>query len=145
MTNPPFQDANVAAVFSSFPRATKAGLLELRRLIFAVAKETPGVGAVHETLRWGQPSYLTPETGSGSTIRLDCLKDNSSKFAVYFHCQSGLVKSFRDHYNGVLKFGGNRSIVLDPGDNLNSHALRHCVALALTHHLRKRARSKAAK
>ncbi len=103
------------------------------------------MGEVHEALRWGQPSYLTPETGSGSTIRLDRLKQDPSKFALFFHCQSGLVDSFRDHYGGKLNFEGNRSIVLGPGDDLNAEALRHCVALALTHHLRKRARPTAMK
>jgi len=40
-------------------------------MIFDVAKKTPGVGKLEEDLRWGQPSYLTLETGSGSTIRID--------------------------------------------------------------------------
>jgi hypothetical protein len=33
-------------------------------------RATPGVGALHETLKWGQPAYLTPETRSGTTLRL---------------------------------------------------------------------------
>ena len=145
MSKPAFSDPDVAAVFDAYPRVVKAKLLRLRQLIFDVARKTPGVGEVHEALRWGQPGYLTPETGSGSTIRLDRLKGDPSKFALYFHCQSGLVESFRDHYGGKLKFEGNRSIVLSPGDDLNAEALRHCVALALTHHLRKRARATAVK
>ena len=145
MPKPKFQDRDVAAVFNAYPRAVKAKLLSLRQLIFDVARQTPGVGEVHEALRWGQPSYLTPQTGSGSTIRLDCLKDDPSKFALYFHCQSGLVEAFRDIYGGKLKFEGNRSIVLGSGDDLKAEALRHCVSLALTHHLRKRARVPAVK
>ena len=145
MPKPAFRDKNVAAIFDSYPRDVKAKLLSLRRLIFDVARETPGVGEIHEALRWGQPSYLTPESGSGSTIRLDCLKDNPAKFAMYFHCQSGLVETFRELYGNGMNFAGNRSIVLDPGDDMDSHALRHCVSLALTHHLRKRARARAPK
>ena len=37
-----------------------------------------------------------------------------------------------------LRYGGNRSILLDASDKLPEAALRHCVALALTYHLRKR-------
>jgi len=40
-------------------------------LIFQTGKGHQGVGALQETLKWGQPSYLTPETKaaarSGST------------------------------------------------------------------------------
>jgi Domain of unknown function (DU1801) len=138
MPKPAFTDPDVAAVFDAYPRAVKAKLLRLRQLIFEVARQTPGVGEVHEALRWGQPSYLTPGTGSGSTIRLDQLKRDPTKFALYFHCQSGLVDTFRELYGNELKCEGKRSIILGADDDLKSGALAHCVSLALTHHLRKR-------
>jgi hypothetical protein len=61
----------VEAAFDAYSKPVKAKLLALRRLIFDTAKATKGVGALEETLKWGQPSYLTPETKSGSTIRID--------------------------------------------------------------------------
>ncbi|WP_424593258.1 DUF1801 domain-containing protein [Bradyrhizobium sp.] len=115
----------------------KAKLLALRRLIFDTATATKGVGALEETLKWGQPSYLTPETKSGSTIRIDQVKTAAGQYAVYFHCQTDLVETFRALYP-ELSFGGNRSILLDARDKLPEAALRHCVALALTYHLNKR-------
>src|SRR6266702_3123193 len=66
-----FSDPAVDAVFNAYPKPIKARLLALRRLIFDTAKTTKGVGALLETLKWGQPSYLTAETKSGSTIRID--------------------------------------------------------------------------
>lgn len=138
MPVPAFADPNVAAVFESYPKTSRARLLRLRRLIFSVAKQTPGVGAIHEALRWGEPSYLTLESGSGSMVRLGIPKDDPSKLALYFHCQSGLVDTFRDLYGNTLTFGGKRSILLGPGDDLDAEALHHCVSLALTHHQRKR-------
>jgi hypothetical protein len=51
-------DPAVDAVFSAYPKPVKAKLLALRRLIFDTAKATEGVGALEETLKWGQPSYL---------------------------------------------------------------------------------------
>lgn len=62
----------------------KAKLLALRRLIFDTAKATKGVGVLQETLKWGQPSYLTPQTKSGSTIRIDRVKSTANQYAVYF-------------------------------------------------------------
>src|ERR1017187_6318715 len=85
---PDFSDPAVAAVFNAYPTPLKARLLALRRLIFETAKTTKGVGALEETLKWGQPSYLTPETKSGSTIRIDRVKSTPNQYAVYFHCQT---------------------------------------------------------
>jgi Domain of unknown function (DU1801) len=111
-------------------------LLALRRLILDTAKTTKGVGLVEETLKWGQPSYLTPETKSGSTVRIDQVKAEPGQYAVYFHCQTSLVETFRELYP-ELRYGGNRCIFLDAEDKVPEAELRHCVALALTYHLGK--------
>jgi hypothetical protein len=110
-------------------------------MIFDVAKKTPGVGNLEEGVRWGQPSYLTSETGSGSTIRIDQIGSEGKKYAMYFICTSGLVEEFKELYRGEMKFEGNRSIVFDVTDKLPEAALRHCISLALTYHKRKRKRA----
>jgi hypothetical protein len=135
------RDTAVEAVFAAYPGLVKSKLLALRRLIFDTAKTTAEVGALQEALKWGQPSYLTTESRSGSTIRIDQVKAEAGQYAVYFHCQTDLVETFRELYP-ELRYGGNRSILLDASEKLPEKALRHCVALALTYHLRKRARAK---
>jgi hypothetical protein len=132
-----FAEPAVDAIFSTYPTPVKAKLLALRRLIFDTAGTTEGVGALEETLKWGQPSYLTTESKSGSTIRIDQVKAEAGRYAVYFHCQTDLVETFRELYP-ELRYGGNRSILLDAGEKLPEKALRRCIALALTYHLRKR-------
>jgi hypothetical protein len=133
-----FSDPAVAAVFSAYPKPLQTRLKALRRLILDTAKATNGVGALEETLKWGQPSYLTTETKSGSTIRIDRIKSDANRYAVFFHCQTDLVANFRELYPTELSYGGNRSILLNARDSLPEAALRHCVGLALTYHLRKR-------
>ena len=130
-------DSAVATVFDAYPGPIKAKLKALRRLIFETAKTTNGVGTLEETLKWGQPSYLTAETKSGSTIRIDQVKEAEGQYAVYFHCQTDLVETFRELYP-ELRYSGNRAILLDAGEKLPEAALRHCIALALTYHARKR-------
>jgi hypothetical protein len=132
-----FADPAVERVFAAYPARTKGKLLALRRLILETAARTPGVGALEETLKWGQPSYLTPESRSGSTIRIDRVKpagDGRERYALYVHCQTSLVSTFRQLYRDELTFGGNRSILLDADRPLPKAALRHCIALALTYH-----------
>ncbi|TKW79649.1 MAG: DUF1801 domain-containing protein, partial [Bradyrhizobium icense] len=83
--------SSVDAAFDACPKPIKVKLLALRRLILDTAKATKGVGRIEEALKWGQPSYLTPETGSGSTIRIDRVKKADNQVAVFFHCQTDLV------------------------------------------------------
>ncbi|GKQ51495.1 DUF1801 domain-containing protein [Bradyrhizobium sp. Ce-3] len=132
------QTKSADALFDAYPAPVKTKLLALRRLIFETAKATRGVGALEETLKWGQPSYLTPETGSGSTVRIDQVKPAADQVAVYFHCQTNLVETFRELYP-ELNYSGNRAILLDVAGKLPEAALRHCVGLALTYHLRRKA------
>jgi hypothetical protein len=135
---PGFADPAVQAAFDAYPKPLRPKLLALRRLILDTARNTEGVGAIEETLKWGQPSYLTPETKSGSTIRIDAIKANAGQYAVYFHCQTNLVETFRELYPSEFSYGGNRCIILNAADDVPEPALRHCVALALTYHLKKR-------
>jgi len=133
-------DPAVSAVLDTYPPPVKGKLLALRALILDTARQTEGVGAIEEALKWGQPSYLTSESRSGSTVRIDRVK-NAGQVAVYFHCQTNLVETFRELYP-ELKYSGNRAILLDADSKLPEAALRHCVALALTYHLGKRKRSR---
>jgi len=133
----PFVDPAVAAVFEAYPAEIRTRLLALRALIFDTARDTEGVGRLQEALRWGQPSYLTAENGSGSTVRIDRDKSAGNRYAIFFHCQTNLVATFRELYP-ELTYGGNRSIFLDTSDELPEAALRHCIALALTYRLRRR-------
>lgn len=133
-----FQDPQVAAVFQAYPDSVRERLLELRQIIFDVAAETEGVGSLQETLKWNQPSYLTPETKSGSSIRIDQLKNDDEKFAIYFHCQTTLVDTFRELYGDLFCYEGNRALHFHVSKALPKEPLSHCIALALSYHLNKR-------
>jgi hypothetical protein len=131
-----FADSAVASVFKAYPASLRRRLMALRELVFETAARTEGVGALSETLKWRQPSYLTTETGSGTTVRVDRLK-NGDGYAIYFHCQSGLVGQFKELYPDTFRYEGKRAIVFGLKDRVPVKALRHCIGLALTHHLRK--------
>jgi Domain of unknown function (DU1801) len=132
-----FADPAVASVFKAYPAEVRRRLMALRALVFETAAATDGVGRLTETLKWGQPSYLTEETGTGSTVRIDHLKTGDG-YAVYFHCQSGLVGQFKSIYPDTFRYDGKRALVFGTKDRLPKRALAHCIGLALTHHLRKK-------
>jgi len=136
-SEPAFASPNIEAVFRAFPDDVRERLLSLRRLIFDTAQAAEGVGRIEEALKWGQPSYLTTQPKSGSTIRIDRVPPGPGRYALFFHCQTNLVATFREMYPTELTYGGNRSILLDAKDEVPEGILRHCIALALTYHLRK--------
>ncbi len=133
----PIMPAEVAAAFAAFPQPVRAQLQEARKLIFTIAAETGIAGPLTETLKWGEPAYLTEETGSGSTIRLGLSKSPRGMGAVLFNCRTSLVDTFRSQFPGTLVFQGNRAILLDPSAPLPAAPLAHCIALALTYHHRR--------
>lgn len=125
----------VTALINSYSPAVRQKLTVLRRLIFDVASKTPGVGPLEEAFRWGQPSYLTTESKSGSLVRFDRVKSEEGLFAVYFHCQTSLVHTFKELYGKTFVYEGNRAILLSVDKKIPLKELRHCIALALTYRL----------
>jgi hypothetical protein len=135
-----FVDPKVAKAFDVFDPAVRKKLMRLRALIFDVASKTEGVGDLEETLKWGQPSYLTAKSKSGSTVRLGREKKTDGDYAIYFKCQTTLVPTFKDLYKNKFRFEGNRAILFNLADKIPVRELRHCIELALTYHLNKKKR-----
>lgn len=89
----PFENASVAAKFEACPPVVRRRLLALRELVFRTASSNPGVGEIEETLKWGEPAYVT-KSGAGSTVRIDWKAKTPEQYAMYFHCKTNLVESF---------------------------------------------------
>lgn len=134
----PFINLEVARVFDTYPANVRQAMLDLRALIFDTAAGTDGVGEIEETLKWGEPAYLTPKSKSGSTVRIAWKRKQPERYAMYFHCQTNLVDTFRTLFPDDFQFEGNRAIVFKVGSPLPQDALSLCVSEALTYHLRKR-------
>lgn len=130
----PFQDAAVAQAFEAYPTGIRKKLLALRELVFRTAACTEGVGPLQETLKWGEPAYVTATSKTGSTVRMAWKKSAPGQYAMYFHCQTNLVDTFRTLFPQDFKFQGNRAIVFDENDIVPSDALAFCIAAALTYH-----------
>lgn len=137
----PAMNPEVETIFKHYPDAARDRLLFLRELIFAVAAQTEGVGELEETLKWGQVSYLTPQTKSGTTIRIDAIRARRGQVGIYVNCQTTLVETYRKLYGDTLTFEHNRCIKLDGNADIPVEAVKHCIQLALTYHLDKKRKS----
>ncbi|MCR9094609.1 MAG: DUF1801 domain-containing protein [bacterium] len=135
---PPFEDEKIAAIFEGYPPKARRRLLELRALIFRTARETDGVGPLEETLKWSEPAYVTSETKSGTTVRIDWKDASPDSIQLYVHCQTSLIERFREEFDGLLEFEGNRAIRIPIAGTLPREPLGFCIAEALTYHLQKK-------
>ena len=130
----PIQDHLVARKFDGYPVQVREKLLQLRSLIFETADEIEAAGPIFETLKWGEPSYLTSATKSGSTIRIDWKPNSPDQCAMYFNCKTTLVDTFRTIFPNDFRFEGNRALLLDISGELPVDSLKFCIGAALTYH-----------
>jgi len=132
----PFSTSSVAKVFESYPEKIRGKLLKLRELIFQTGARLAEVGEIEETLKWGQPSYLTSETKSGTTIRIDAMAKEPGRYAMYFHCQTSVIETVKNRFGDTFEYQGNRALVFSEAEGLPEKELRECISLALTYHLK---------
>ncbi len=127
----------VLDLMAGYRGETRAALMHLRRLILETAQENPSIGALRETLKWGQPSYRPIKDRSGTTIRIDRDTSGQGGVALFVSCQSSLVSEWRALFPH-LKFGGNRSVHFPLDQPLPETELRQMIAMALTYHSARR-------
>jgi hypothetical protein len=136
VTAPPLP-REVNRAFGALPAPIGKRLLQVRALVFATAAKHDEVGQLTETLKWGEPAYLTDESGSGSTIRLGRLKD-SEHAAILFNCKTTLIDTFRERFPDEFEYRQTRALLLPVGGKLPQQELSVCLSLALTYHLDRR-------
>lgn len=121
----------VDAVFAAYPDAVRDKLLFLRRLVIETAKETESVAKLEETLKWGEPSFVTKH---GSTLRMDWKKKAPHQYAMYFQCTSRLVETFRLIFGERFEYEGQRAIVFQLNQAIPEMELKQCIKATLTYH-----------
>ena len=132
----PFTNPDVKAVVDDFPSNIRLIALSLRDLIFGVAADTPQAGRIEETLRWGQPSYLTPDTKSGSTLRIGAAKCGGC--AIFAHCATDIISTYAATFNDCERIEGNRAVIFQDVSEIVPDRLRLLIHHGLTYHLVRR-------
>lgn len=103
----------------------------LRTMILEAAEEIPQLTILEETLKWGEPSYLSKY---GSTIRIDWKEKNPEQYAIYFKCTSQLIPTFKAIYKDKFNYEGNRALVFQMHENIPEAELKQCISMALRYH-----------
>lgn len=121
----------VEMVFNNYPDSVRSKLLHLRHLIIETANGIAEITTIEETLKWGEPSFLTKK---GSTIRINQKKGEPNQYAMYFQCTSKLIPTFKMIYKDTFTFEGSRAMVFNINNKIPEEALKNCITAALMYH-----------
>jgi len=121
----------VDQVFKNYPVHVRKQMASLRKLVKKAAQELPDVTDLEETLKWGEPSYLSKK---GSTVRMDWKEKKPDQYALYFKCTSKLVETFKHVYGDFFNYEGTRAIIFKLNDELPEKELKKCIQAALRYH-----------
>ena len=124
-------DPRVEIVFANYPDFVRGKLQHLRELVIETAEETEGVTILEETLKWGEPSFVTK---NGSTLRMDWKEKTPDQYAMYFQCTSRLVDTFRLVFDHQFQYAGKRAIVFQLNQKIPELELKECIKASLIYH-----------
>lgn len=134
-----FHDPAVKAVYNTWEKPIREMALQLRELVFNASADSPDIGTLKETLKWGQPSYLPNRPKTGTTIRI--APHDEETLGLYVPCSTTLISTFRQHYDDTLSFSRNRAVLIPLNTPIPADEITHCIKLALTYHLKKNERA----
>lgn len=134
MLNP--ANADIVTAFKQYEPDAAKTLLTVRDFIFETVQEHPVIGQLVETLKWGEPAYLTERPKTGSTLRLGQTRHDKYP-ALFVNCKTDLIAQFREIYPDSFDYVGVRALVIQADPKALKEELKHCIALAMTYHKRK--------
>ncbi len=124
-------DHKIEEIFSNYPDPVKDCMLYLRQLVRETAEETAEVPFLEETLKWGEPSFITEK---GSTLRMDWKPKLPNQYALYFQCTSRLVDTFKLVYGHKFQYEGTRAITFQLNQKIPIKETKECIKAALIYH-----------
>jgi hypothetical protein len=125
------KNPEVNEVFENYPDFVRDKMQKLRELVVETAEETAGVSDLEETLKWGEPSFVSKY---GSTLRMDWKEKTPNQYAMYFQCTSRLVDTFRLVFDNIFQYEGNRAIVFQLNQKIPIDELKECIRASLIYH-----------
>lgn len=126
---------DIQALYPKYSALEKQKLTEMQNLIHKVADESDI--EISEGVKWGQLSFATPNE---TPIRIDKFSD--TQIALFVHCQTHLIETWRSLFSDRLHFSKNRAIIIDLNEPLPEEQLKICIDQAFNYHLKNRKRSK---
>jgi hypothetical protein len=136
MKHTKINNPDIQKIFNQYPKEVKKRIIELRSIIFEVARNNPKIGIITESLKWGEPKYQTNQTKSGSSISINHKKEMENNFSMCVLDTTNLIQTFKEIYPKTFYFNGNRELIINANKKMPKEEIYHCIELALTYNLK---------
>ncbi|WP_208721788.1 hypothetical protein [Leptospira mtsangambouensis] len=130
----PLPSEEITSYYFNLTPAMLEKFMEIRNWIYELSHADEKIGEIAECLKWGEPSFLTPKTKSGSTIRM--AKVNELEFALYFNCKTTIAKEIAIEFP-EWNCDGKRALYFSVSQKISKSKLIICLKKALLYHKRK--------
>ncbi len=136
MKHTKFDNPEIKAVYHRFPKPMQRKMFELRDIIFEVAKNNPKIGKITESLKWGEPTYETIKTKSGSPLKIIYKTAMDANFSLAVMSSTNLIETFKEIYPKTFYFNGTREVIINSNKKIPRNEIYKCIELALTYNLK---------
>ena len=123
--------SDAKTIFDAVEPDAKTGLIRLRDMIYATAEADPRIAPIAETLKWGQPAYVSK---TGTTLRLGVPK--SGGFGLFVHCQSRVIPDYQAMFPDLDRFDGTRGLLFSSPNEIDETRHTWLIQRALTYRLK---------
>ena len=128
--------------FALWPDAAQSRAFDIRTLCWRVA-EAADIGALSESLKWGQPAWRPLRSRTGSTLRLSWDANAPQRLDLFVDCKTDLAARVIDRFPAIFGSDGRRRLTLPTDGPLPEDALWFLAEQTLTYHRTKAARASA--
>ncbi|SHJ67586.1 hypothetical protein SAMN05444000_111116 [Shimia gijangensis] len=135
---PPKYPSDIETTIAGWPEAAKTCFHALRKVIFQTAASNSAVGTLEEVLKWGEPSFLTSQTRSGTTLRISWKPKTPDEIGVFVICRTDMLKQVRALYPEAFRYEGTRAAYLPLSHPIPEEAVAYLAMRAQTYHLETR-------
>ena len=128
---------DVLTCLRSWPEEARDAFQTCRTTFHDVAEEAQ-LGALDESLKWGQPAWRPRRPRTGTTLRMSWDPATPGYLQVFVGCKTDLAARMQHLYPDLPVNDGRRQMAVDLAAPLPGQALRHLAEMTFAYHLDRR-------
>ena len=122
-------------VVNGWPKNAQTHFHGLRDIVKDTAATNPLVGPLTETLKWGEPSFLTEQSRSGTTLRVAWKSKSPDEIGLFVICRTDMLEQVRALFPDAFRYEGTRAAYLPLSQTIPVEAVSYLASRAQTYHL----------
>ena len=128
----PLSPRSVSDVVANWPKDAQRRFQQLCAVVHEVAAGDPRVAPLTETLKWGEPSFLTK---TGTTLRIAWKAKTPDEIGLFVIFRTDLLDQTRSLYPDAFRYEGTRALFLSLAAPIPEQAVAHLASRTQTYKL----------